>query len=138
MAVHLPLSAEAQAEARLLMLSAHNILSPASGKPIAAPTQDQIIGVFYLTEEVVGAPGEGRSYQSLDEALLAHDDRYAGDASTGLDVHAVIRVRLSPQRFPEEMFAARQRWDDDKGDGGAWVDVDGVDSPVLRRYDDGR
>src|SRR6516164_1321674 len=62
MAVHLPLSAEAQAEARVLMLSANNILSPASGRPIAAPTQDQIIGAYYLTEIVPGAPGQGRSF----------------------------------------------------------------------------
>ena len=60
MAVHLPLSSEAQAEARLLMLSAHNILSPAHGRPIAVPSQDMIIGAFYLTELVEGAPGEGR------------------------------------------------------------------------------
>ena len=59
MAVHLPLSAEAQAEARLLMLSAHNILSPASGRPIAVPSQDMIIGVYYLTEIVDGAQGRG-------------------------------------------------------------------------------
>ena len=61
MAVHLPLSSEAQAEARLLMLSAHNILSPAHGRPIAVPSQDMIIGAFYLTELVEGAAGEGRS-----------------------------------------------------------------------------
>ena len=60
MAVHLPLSSEAQAEARLLMLSAHNILSPAHGRPIAVPSQDMIIGAFYLTELVEGADGEGR------------------------------------------------------------------------------
>ena len=59
MAVHLPLSAEAQAEARLLMLSAHNILSPAHGRPIAVPTQDMIIGAFYLTEDVEGGAGRG-------------------------------------------------------------------------------
>ena len=59
MAVHLPLSAEAQAEARLLMLSAHNILSPASGRPIAVPSQDMIIGVYYLTEIVDGRQGRG-------------------------------------------------------------------------------
>src|SRR5213078_1497139 len=62
MAVHLPLSSEAQAEARLLMLSSHNILSPAHGRPIAVPTQDMIIGAHYLTEEVPGAPGEGRVF----------------------------------------------------------------------------
>ena len=75
MAVHLPLSSEAQAEARLLMLSAHNILSPAHGRPIAVPSQDMIIGAFYLTEVVDGALGEGRSFSSLDEAVLAYDLR---------------------------------------------------------------
>src|SRR5664279_86983 len=67
MAVHLPLSAEAQAEARLLMLSAHNILSPASGRPIAVPSQDMIIGHYYMTEQVDGA-GTGRIFSSLNEA----------------------------------------------------------------------
>jgi DNA-directed RNA polymerase subunit beta' len=136
MAVHLPLSAEAQAEARLLMLSAHNILSPASGKPIAAPTQDQIIGAFYLTEVVDGALGEGRVFQSLDEALLAHDDRYSGDADVGLDIHATIRVRMDAARFPADRFPPRQEWDDAAGE---WKDVDGAaDSPVVRSYEDGR
>ena len=68
MAVHLPLSAEAQAEARLLMLSAHNILSPAHGRPITVPNQDQIIGAYYLTVHSEGAPGEGRAFASLEEA----------------------------------------------------------------------
>ena len=63
MAVHLPLSAEAQAEARVLMLSANNILSPASGRPIVTPTQDMIIGGYYLTELVDGAKGEGRVFR---------------------------------------------------------------------------
>ena len=76
MAVHLPLSAEAQAEARLLMLSAHNILSPASGRPIAVPSQDMIIGVYYLTEVVDGLKGEGRVFASLDEAFAAYEERY--------------------------------------------------------------
>ncbi len=75
MAVHLPLSAEAQAEARLLMLSAHNILSPAHGRPIAVPSQDMIIGAYYLTETVDGRAGEGRVFASLDEAVLAYDER---------------------------------------------------------------
>src|ERR1700704_4177166 len=76
MAVHLPLSSEAQAEARLLMLSAHNILSPASGRPISTPTQDMVIGVYYVTEVVEGAIGEGRVFSTLDEAVLAYEDRY--------------------------------------------------------------
>src|ERR1700674_1804945 len=83
MAVHLPLSAEAQAEARLLMLSAHNILSPAHGRPIAVPSQDMIIGSYYLTEVVDGAPGEGHVFASLDEAVLAHEARWEAAAMDG-------------------------------------------------------
>src|SRR5712691_5667492 len=73
MAVHVPLSAEAQAEARILMLSTNNILKPADGKPVTMPTQDMVIGEYYLTEVVDGAPGAGRSFSSLDEAILAHE-----------------------------------------------------------------
>src|SRR4029077_13774095 len=75
MAVPLPLSAEAQAEARMLMLSAHNILSPASGRPIAVPSQDMIIGVYYLTEQVDGA-GTRRVFSSLNEAVAAYEEPY--------------------------------------------------------------
>ena len=68
MAVHLPLSAEAQAEARVLMLSANNMLSPANGKPLVTPTQDMIIGAFYLTDEVDGCgQGEGRVYRRMEQ-----------------------------------------------------------------------
>src|SRR5712672_1374380 len=73
MAVHLPLSAEAQAEARILMLSANNILSPAHGRPIAVPSQDMIIGCYYLTEVVDEAQGQGRHFASLNEAIMAYD-----------------------------------------------------------------
>ncbi|HEY1739824.1 MAG TPA: DNA-directed RNA polymerase subunit beta', partial [Acidimicrobiia bacterium] len=134
MAVHLPLSSEAQAEARLLMLSAHNILSPASGRPIAAPTQDQIIGAYYLTEVVPGAPGEGRSFLSLDEGLLAYDERFTSDANGGLGIHALVKVRVADDRFPEDVFPARTEWDDEAG----WREVPGAErSPVARRYGDG-
>src|SRR4029078_10518274 len=76
MAVHLPLSAEAQAEARILMLSAHHILSPAHGRPITVPTQDMIIGAYYLTEILDDTNGPAnRAFSSLDEAVLAYDDR---------------------------------------------------------------
>src|SRR6202035_135151 len=75
MAVHLPLSSEAQAEARILMLSAHNILSPAHGRPIAVPSQDMIIGAYYLSEHVDDAPGAGRGFSGIDEAVLAYDQR---------------------------------------------------------------
>src|SRR5206468_2984092 len=88
MAVHLPLSAEAQAEARILMLSTNNILKPADGKPVTMPTQDMIIGLYCLTRETEGAPGTGRAFASLSEALMAYD--------TGeLALDAKIQIRLS-------------------------------------------
>ena len=86
MAIHVPLSAEAQAEARVLMLSANNILSPASGRPIVTPTQDMVIGGFYLTEHVEGAKGEGRVFRHLWEALRAYDEG-------SLELHAEITMR---------------------------------------------
>jgi len=73
MAVHVPLSAEAQAEARLLMLSAHNILNPKDGRPVATPTQDMVLGCYYLTVERPGARGEGKSFSSPEEAILAYN-----------------------------------------------------------------
>ena len=87
MAVHLPLSAEAQAEARILMLSSNNILSPASGRPIAMPGQDMVTGIFVLTTHREGAPGEGRVFGSVAEAQMAYD-------AHELDLQARIRVRL--------------------------------------------
>ncbi|MGB3055484.1 MAG: DNA-directed RNA polymerase subunit beta', partial [Acidimicrobiales bacterium] len=86
MAVHLPLSAEAQAEARVLMLSANNVLSPAHGRPLVTPTQDMIIGAYYLTEKVEGAKGEGRVFRHLHEVERAYE---AGD----LALHALIEFR---------------------------------------------
>ena len=87
MAVHLPLSAEAQAEARILMLSTNNILKPADGKPVTMPTQDMIIGLYCLTREAEDALGAGRVFSSLAEALMAYD---AGE----LDLQARIDIRL--------------------------------------------
>ncbi len=87
MAVHLPLSAEAQAEARILMLSSNNILSPASGRPITMPGQDMVTGVYFLTMSNEDAKGEGRSFSSVAEAVMAYD---AGD----LELQATINVRL--------------------------------------------
>jgi DNA-directed RNA polymerase subunit beta' len=86
MAVHLPLSAEAQAEARVLMLSANNILSPANGRPLAVPSQDMVIGAYYLTEQVAGAKGEGRVFGALWEVEKAYEN---GD----IDLHALIKYR---------------------------------------------
>src|SRR3989440_1299114 len=88
MAVHLPLSAEAQAEARILMLSSNNILSPAHGRPITAPTQDMVLGIYHLTSRRDGQAGEGRSFASAAEAVMAYDG-----GSLGLQAPARIRLR---------------------------------------------
>ncbi|GAA2292491.1 DNA-directed RNA polymerase subunit beta' [Glycomyces scopariae] len=87
MAVHVPLSAEAQAEARILMLASNNILKPSDGKPVALPTQDQIIGLYYLTHLSEGRAGEGRAFSDVGEAQMAKD---RGE----LDLQAPIRIRL--------------------------------------------
>jgi len=101
MAVHLPLSAEAQAEARILMLSVNNIKSPAHGRPLATPTQDMVIGVYYLTSEREGLEGEMRAdapsvgrYSSFDDAILAYDNR-------AVDLQAPIEVRLGADLVEE-------------------------------------
>jgi DNA-directed RNA polymerase subunit beta' len=86
MAVHVPLSYEAQLEARTLMLSAHNILSPANGKPLAIPSQDMVIGIYYMTMVKKGAKGEGKVFFGPEEVLFAHQ-------AEELDLHAKIRVR---------------------------------------------
>ena len=110
MAVHLPLSSEAQAEARILMLSAHNILSPAHGRPITVPTQDMIIGAYYLTETVDSAPGDGRAFSSLDEAVLAYDERFAADADgSELSLHGLIKVRMPAGAVPGRRLSGPQR-----------------------------
>src|SRR6201986_3293009 len=87
MAVPLPLSSEAQAEARILMLSSNNVLSPAHGAPLATPTQDMILGAFYLTEMVAGRKGEGHHFQNLDQVERA-------DESEVIDLHAKIFFHL--------------------------------------------
>src|SRR6266702_8981190 len=71
MAVHIPLSPKAQIEAQVLMLSSQNLLSPANGHPVVVPTQDIVLGVYYLTKQKVAARGEGRIFGSAEEALLA-------------------------------------------------------------------
>ncbi|RLP11927.1 DNA-directed RNA polymerase subunit beta' [Propionibacterium australiense] len=88
MAVHLPLSAEAQAEARILMLSSNNILKPADGKPIALPSHEMIIGMYYLTQDLDGLPGEGRAFSSEAEAIMAND---LGQ----LDLRAKCRIKMT-------------------------------------------
>jgi DNA-directed RNA polymerase subunit beta' len=89
MAVHLPLSAEAQAEARILMLSSNNILSPASGRPITSPTQDMVLGLYYLTMVRDNELGEGRAFGSIAEAIMAHDQH-------SVSLQAKIKIRLTP------------------------------------------
>ena len=91
MAVHLPLSAEAQAEARILMLSTNNILKPADGRPVTMPTQDMIIGIYFLTMLKEGALGEGRAFSSVAEALMAFD-------RNELSLQAKITLRLGRGR----------------------------------------
>jgi DNA-directed RNA polymerase subunit beta' len=88
MAVHLPLSAEAQAEARILMLSSNNILKPADGRPVTMPTQDMVIGLYCLTRLDEGVPGTGRAFSNLSEALMAYD-------KNELDLQAQIKIRAS-------------------------------------------
>ena len=87
MAVHLPLSVEAQAEASILMLASNNILKPSDGRPVATPTQDMIIGLFHLTAQVDGAIGEGLAYTSMAEAQMAFDLHQ-------LDLGAKVRIRI--------------------------------------------
>ena len=89
MAVHLPLSAEAQAEARILMLSSNNILSPASGRPITSPTQDMVLGLYYLTMVRDNELGQGRAFGSISEAIMAHDQH-------SVSLQAKIKIRLTP------------------------------------------
>ncbi len=88
MAVHLPLSAEAQAEARLLMLSINNILKPQDGKPVTTPTQDMVLGSYYLTIDRPGEKGEDKYFSSPEEAVLAHEMGEVG-------LHALVNVRIT-------------------------------------------
>ena len=90
MAVHVPLSAEAQAEARLLMLAANNLLKPSDGKPVAVPTQDMILGSYYLTMVKDGEPGEGKVFRDVNEAIMAYDE---GD----ITLHAKIKIRMTKE-----------------------------------------
>ena len=90
MAIHVPLSPEAQAEARYLMLSVNNLLKPQDGKPVTVPTQDMILGSYYLTMQVDGEKGEGMYFKDVDEALLAYQN---GD----LELHAKVNIRISKE-----------------------------------------
>ena len=98
MAVHVPLSGGAQAEARVLMLSSNNIKSPAHGRPLTVPTQDMIIGLYYLTAERDGFPGEGRAFMDFTDA------RNAYDARDNVDLQAKIEVRLEKDTIVASSF----------------------------------
>ena len=90
MAVHVPLSAEAQAEARFLMLSSGNLLKPSDGKPVTVPTQDMVLGSYYLTLEKPGAKGEGKAFCDVAEAQMAYDEGV-------IDLHAKIKIRMTKE-----------------------------------------
>ena len=94
MAVHLPLSVEAQAEARILMLASNNILKPSDGRPVTLPTQDMIIGLHHMTTLKDASVGEGRAFSSIAEAILAFDQH-------SLDLNAKVRIRLNDLHFAE-------------------------------------
>ena len=90
MAVHVPLSTEAQAEARFLMLAANNLLKPSDGRPVTVPTQDMVLGSYYLTLIKPGEPGEGKVFRDTDEALMAYTEGVVG-------LHAPVKVRVSKE-----------------------------------------
>ena len=88
MAVHLPLSVEAQAECRFLLLSPNNLLKPSDGGPVAVPSQDMVLGIYYLTQERPGAAGEGKIFKSVNEAILAYENQ-------AITLHSKIKVRVT-------------------------------------------
>ncbi len=98
MAVHLPLSVEAQAECRFLLLSPNNLLKPSDGGPVAVPSQDMVLGIYYMTQEREGAVGEGKYYKSVNEAILA----YENGACT---LHSRIKVRVTKKNAEGEKIS---------------------------------
>ncbi|WP_144627800.1 DNA-directed RNA polymerase subunit beta' [Arthrobacter woluwensis] len=103
MAVHLPLSPEAQAEARILMLSSNNILKPSDGRPVTLPSQDMIIGLYHLTTKRVGSAGEGRIFSSVSEAIMAFDAR---------ELHLNSKVKIRLDNFvPYEGWEGPEGWE---------------------------
>ncbi|RIW29996.1 DNA-directed RNA polymerase subunit beta' [Bacillus salacetis] len=99
MAVHVPLSSEAQAEARMLMLAAQNILNPKDGKPVVTPSQDMVLGNYYLTMEREGAKGEGSTFTDANEALLAYQNGY---------VHLHSRIAIAASSVNNKTFTEKQ------------------------------
>ena len=100
MAVHVPLSEEAQAEARLLMLGANNILSPKDGSPIVTPSQDMVLGNYYLTMEKAGLPGEGRVFKNTNEALMAYERK---------EITLHTRIAVPVNSFKHKLFTESQK-----------------------------
>jgi len=100
MAVHVPLSEEAQSEARILMLGSNNILSPKDGKPIVTPSQDMVLGNYYLTLEIAGLPNEGKAYKNANEALMAYERR---------DLTLHTRICIPVKSFTHKMFTDEQK-----------------------------
>ena len=96
MAVHLPLSVEAQAECRFMLLSPNNLLKPSDGGPVAVPSQDMVLGIYYLTQERPGAKGEGKIFKSINEAVLAYENGI-------ITLHAKIMVHVAKNVNGEEL-----------------------------------
>ncbi|MGN0155711.1 MAG: DNA-directed RNA polymerase subunit beta' [Lachnospiraceae bacterium] len=96
MAVHLPLSVEAQAECRFLLLSPNNLLKPSDGGPVAVPSQDMVLGIYYLTQEREGAVGEGKFFKNINEAILAYENK-------ACTLHSRIKVRVTKEIDGEEV-----------------------------------
>jgi len=99
MAVHLPLSVEAQAECRFLLLSPNNLLKPSDGGPVAVPSQDMVLGIYYLTQERPGAEGEGKVFKSVNEAILAYENK-------ACTLHSRIKVRMTQKNADGEEVSA--------------------------------
>lgn len=126
MAVHVPLSLEAQAEARLLMLASNNILSPATGRPIVTPSQDMVLGCYYLTAENPAATkGAGRYFANLDDAITAYEQkevdlhsyvwvRFDGEVETDLD-DALVEEQTSEEGYVTRLYNYRRVRQDPEG-----------------------
>jgi DNA-directed RNA polymerase subunit beta' len=108
MAVHVPLSEEAQAEARVLMLASNNILAPKDGKPIVTPSQDMVLGNYYLTMEKPGEPGEGSYFSNFDEVMLAYENDY-------ITLHSRIALKIDSHILPAVDFVEEENDLDDIG-----------------------
>ena len=101
MAVHLPLSVEAQAESRFLMLSPNNLLKPSDGGPVAVPSQDMVLGIYYLTQERPGSKGEGKCFKSVNEAILAYEN---DDITLHSKIKAMVVKKISEDKLVSGMI----------------------------------